>query len=148
MAGRCLVCGLPGTEEEHDRNDRHASEVVPGLFVGGIETAHNATELFHKKIRAIVNVAAHDISCKHAEAGIAYRRFCWDDAERFDILPALPSLCDFIQEHLDAKQVVLVHCRAGVSRSVAAVIAYLTSIAAVHHDERRQCTTSRWSGDR
>eukprot|EP00927_Polykrikos_kofoidii_P066822 TRINITY_DN62383_c0_g1_i1.p1 TRINITY_DN62383_c0_g1~~TRINITY_DN62383_c0_g1_i1.p1 ORF type:complete len:523 (+),score=70.28 TRINITY_DN62383_c0_g1_i1:72-1640(+) len=58
-----------------------------------------------------------------------------NDDEDSDISPHIDSMNGFLEEHLVAQRNVLVHCGAGVSRSGAAVVAYLMLAKTLRFEE-------------
>ena len=69
--------------------------------------------------------AAKDISLKHPKNEIPdYLHIPGEDHERFDLSRYFDKSIDFIKTSL-GKTNILVHCMAGISRSVTLVLAYL-----------------------
>ncbi|KAL0576450.1 tyrosine protein phosphatase yvh1 [Marasmius crinis-equi] len=97
-------------------------EIIPGLWIGNLPSALDHETLQANKIFSILSamrgkVSIHETFIKH--------QILLDDTEEADILQHfLPSI-SFIQAELNKGRGVLVHCQAGMSRSVAIVAAYL-----------------------
>ena len=52
--------------------------------------------------------------------------------------PFIDNVCDLIKERLDKNQKILVHCKAGVNRSPAFIIAYLIKYNNMNLDEAKK----------
>src|SRR5437763_17093102 len=67
----CDVCGnkiIISSESQSQSHDRHHMiQIIPYLYLGTWENAHNMLELFHFKINLIVNVA-YDVQNKFYDA--------------------------------------------------------------------------------
>ncbi|CDO77073.1 hypothetical protein BN946_scf184473.g17 [Trametes cinnabarina] len=98
------------------------NEIVPNLWVGDLPSALDTEKLKAHNIRSVLSamrgrVTIHDTFIRH-QVNI-------DDTESSDILQHFVPAVTFIQAELDKGHGVLVHCQAGMSRSVAIVAAYL-----------------------
>ncbi|KAG7093920.1 hypothetical protein E1B28_007556 [Marasmius oreades] len=97
-------------------------EIIPGLWIGNLSSALDVKSLKASNIFSILSamrgkISIHETFIKH--------QILLDDTEGADILQHfLPSI-SFIQAELNKGRGVLVHCQAGLSRSVAIVAAYL-----------------------
>lgn len=97
-------------------------EIIPGLWVGDLPSALNVELLKKNHIFSILSamrgrITIHETFVRH--------QILLDDTEEADIMiHFLPSIT-FIQAELDKGRSVLVHCQAGMSRSVTIVAAYL-----------------------
>ncbi|KAG7439997.1 uncharacterized protein BT62DRAFT_1051642 [Guyanagaster necrorhizus] len=97
-------------------------EIIPGLWVGDLPSALNVELLKQNHIFSILSamrgrITIHETFVRH--------QILLDDTEEADIMiHFLPSIT-FIQAELDKGRSVLVHCQAGMSRSVTLVAAYL-----------------------
>ncbi|KAL4269137.1 protein-tyrosine-phosphatase [Pleurotus pulmonarius] len=97
-------------------------EIIHGLWIGDLPSALDVDNLKEHGIFSILSamrgrVTIHETFIRH--------QILLDDTEDADILTHfLPSI-SFIQNELDKGRGVLVHCQAGMSRSVAIVAAYL-----------------------
>jgi len=113
-------------QKEHEVN--HMIEIIPFVYLGTAENTYYIEELMSFKISSIVN-CAYEIKYMFYDAPISFNHFKWDDREDFDILQDLDQVADIINETIDdsieKKSNVLVHCQFGISRSVSAIIAYL-----------------------
>ncbi|KAI0720791.1 hypothetical protein C8T65DRAFT_567048 [Cerioporus squamosus] len=98
------------------------NEIVPNLWVGDLPSALDTETLRAHNIRSVVSamrgrVSIHETFIRH--------QINIDDTETADILQHFVPSITFIQSELDKGYGVLVHCQAGMSRSVAIVAAYL-----------------------
>jgi len=98
--------------------------VIPKLFVGPIEVAFKTEELRAAGITHVV-----DLSCDkydYREDLFKYLTIAVDDTADSDILNAFWGAREFILQGMgEAGGGVLVHCKAGISRSVSVVMAFL-----------------------
>ena len=99
------------------------------IYVGPIQTTgrEHHEELVSKNVMAIVNCTTRENSFKNHD--IIKPHYCQvpiNDIVSANILPYLPGATAFLHEQLTVRgHSVLVHCMAGVSRSVTVVLAYL-----------------------
>lgn len=109
-------------------------EVIPNLFLGNLQAGDAALEqiLTGDYSTAILRCTSHVIDIKvkdrlpaHLENGAKFKVISIGDSEKSDILTEIEGANEFIQQALNEKKRVLVHCDAGTSRSAAFVIAYL-----------------------
>lgn len=112
------------------------SEIIPGLFIGNELSTYDEPTLAKNHITAVVSLVyaktalwqrskftRHVPKERHLHIG------CKDSSTQ-DLLKNLDTICDFIdwimrQQSKDDNGKILVHCSHGISRSAAAVIAYL-----------------------
>ena len=96
------------------------------MYLGDSEDARNVEKLDKKQITYVLNAAARE---EHTEGLYEKRVKCLRlnilDDDRYDISKHIDSALDFISEAKANKAGILVHCGAGVSRSVTVVMAYL-----------------------
>ncbi|TBU39843.1 hypothetical protein BD309DRAFT_928271 [Dichomitus squalens] len=98
------------------------NEIVPNLWVGDLPSALDTETLRAHNIRSVLTamrgrVSIHETFVRH--------QINIDDTDSSDILQHFVPAITFIQAELDKGKGVLVHCQAGMSRSVAIVAAYL-----------------------
>lgn len=101
-------------------------EVRPRLFIGSVQTAYLDQEHKAKRIVAVVNASN---SLYEERKGVHYLKLPLQDTSDFDISPWFSEVNRFISRFLEGGNGVLVHCRAGKSRSAILCAAFL-----VEHD--------------
>mmetsp|Transcript_35478 Transcript_35478/g.101064 ORF Transcript_35478/g.101064 Transcript_35478/m.101064 type:complete len:399 (-) Transcript_35478:196-1392(-) len=104
----------------------NCDEVLAGLFLGGREAVARPEELIASGVRAVVCCMRElEMSTADLHPGLDYYRVDVEDMGREPIEFFWPEAADFIHSHRSKGQSVLVHCRAGVSRSASTVLAYM-----------------------
>lgn len=105
------------------------SLILKNLFLGSASDANDFLFIKQNNIKLIVNVTK-DIATDYSALGfedIKVIRIPIDDidTESLNTNNLLMSTLRTIKKYIDENKGVLVHCRAGVSRSASIVIAYL-----------------------
>ncbi|XP_012494981.1 PREDICTED: dual specificity protein phosphatase 12 [Propithecus coquereli] len=102
-------------------------EVSPGLYLGGAEAVAKPHQLRAAGISAVLTVDSEEPSFKlGAEIEDLWRCFVPAlDKPETDLLSHLDRCVSFIRQAHADDRAVLVHCHAGLSRSVAIVTAFL-----------------------
>ncbi|KAI9494941.1 hypothetical protein BDB00DRAFT_955055 [Zychaea mexicana] len=103
------------------------SEIIPGfLFVGPeIETIEQAEQLEARKIRRVLNMA-EECNDDVLQKDILYRKIAArDTVEMKNIDWVMMEAVCFIEDAKRHHEPIYVHCKAGKSRSVTAILAYL-----------------------
>mmetsp|Transcript_36879 Transcript_36879/g.35611 ORF Transcript_36879/g.35611 Transcript_36879/m.35611 type:complete len:118 (-) Transcript_36879:176-529(-) len=98
-------------------------EILPQLYLSNIFGAENLDKLHELGITHILTVA-EGLKPKY-EDKFVYKVIKIDDFHTQDIKQHFESCLRFIDENIENKNKVLVHCAAGVSRSATIIIAYL-----------------------
>ncbi|ORX93882.1 dual specificity protein phosphatase 12 [Basidiobolus meristosporus CBS 931.73] len=98
-------------------------EVIPGLFVGNAQAAENLEFLQNAGITHVLQ--ATNFMTPSFPEKFEYKIVDIEDMAECNIIKHFPETNQYIQDCLDQGGKVLVHCVAGVSRSVTFVCAYL-----------------------
>jgi len=145
---RCEQLILESERESHANS--HSSEIFPFLYLGGERNAHNKKELVVRtQVFFILNLAEEVENCFHscrvgcectgggsdcngrnknnADSPLLFTYYTMKikDLPGADIYPLFETVYKNIEEVKLAGGKVLVHCVAGISRSVSAVISYV-----------------------
>ncbi|RUP49308.1 protein-tyrosine phosphatase-like protein [Jimgerdemannia flammicorona] len=107
-----------------DKVDDPAVEVFGSIFISGFEAAQSKKLIQKEKIKVVVSLG--DFSKDDTEKlGIDRHEVIHiQDDKSVDIVKHLDTGIKWIEEALKDKKKVLVHCEAGISRSVTLVTAY------------------------
>ncbi|KAJ7725605.1 hypothetical protein B0H14DRAFT_3620634 [Mycena olivaceomarginata] len=97
-------------------------EVIPGLWVGDLPSAKDTASLKANNIFSILSAMRGRVTINET---FIRHQILLDDTEETDVLVHFVPAITFIQAELDKGRGVLVHCQAGMSRSVTIVAAYL-----------------------
>ena len=97
-------------------------EIVPQLYLGAYYAAKDPGVMQLYQIATILTVAA---GLPRVAGGFENVVVEVQDSEEQDMLPVLQQCIDTISKSIEGGRGVLVHCWAGASRSVVAVLAYL-----------------------
>ncbi|RUS83284.1 hypothetical protein EGW08_008964 [Elysia chlorotica] len=99
------------------------SEILPHVYLGDVSHSSQRALLEELGITALLNVSS---SChNHFQASYTYKNVTVSDNMDADLITWFPELIDFIESVSSQQGRVLVHCRAGVSRSATVCIAYI-----------------------
>lgn len=103
-------------------------EIIPGLWLGDINSSHNTTFLKDNNITIIIN-CTKDIPYINDPGMSLYRIPVDDSLEDEDIIIMEKSLSDVLEfllyTHKQNSRNVLIHCFAGVQRSAIVTLSYL-----------------------
>ncbi|XP_067144325.1 dual specificity protein phosphatase Mpk3-like [Centruroides vittatus] len=101
-------------------------EIIPWLFLGNADNSTDLDALKKYKIRYILNVTPNlPNTFQQDDLGIKYMQIPIQDDWSQKISQFFTDAIAFIDEGRDRNQGVLVHCLAGISRSVTITLAYL-----------------------
>ncbi|KAG2391924.1 hypothetical protein C9374_013409 [Naegleria lovaniensis] len=99
------------------------SLVINGLYLSGNASAQSKHQMKRLGITHVLNVA--EGLTTPFPFDFIYKKVELEDTLEQDLFPHLDECVDFIEEALKNHKTVLVHCKAGVSRSASMVIAYI-----------------------
>ncbi|KAF8790316.1 dual specificity protein phosphatase Mpk3-like [Argiope bruennichi] len=101
-------------------------EILPYLFLGNAENSTDLEALRRHNITYILNVTPNlPNAFKDEEFGIRYMQIPVQDHWSQNLSPYFPNAIAFIDRARQNNQAILVHCVAGISRSVTITLAYL-----------------------
>jgi len=104
----------------------NCDRIIPYLYLGGVDAVADSQSLVDQGIRAICCCLREtEFPTREFANGIEYYRVDVEDIAREPIELFWPEATEFIHSWVSREQPVLVHCRAGVSRSASVVITYL-----------------------
>eukprot|EP00128_Syssomonas_multiformis_P011992 Colp12_sorted_trinity150504_noHs@28008 len=109
-----------------------AIECIPGLYVGSFISAREKSALERCGIKYILTVGS--LMTPSFPKDFVYKIVKIADKPSSDLFSLLPTCFAFIQEGLDAGG-VLVHCMAGISRSVSIAAAFVMKTKGVTCDD-------------
>ncbi|TNV75340.1 hypothetical protein FGO68_gene10324 [Halteria grandinella] len=110
---------------EENEGAADINEICDHLYLGSKQAAYNRTALEVFEIKSVL-VVGEELECKFIEdRTLCYKKLPIIDDEEFDITAYLNEGVEFVERAIAEKTNVLVHCRAGRSRSASFVIAYL-----------------------
>lgn len=136
--------------ERNQRASSHfnADEIVRGLFLGTSADAARLEDLESHAIRNVLNVAmecdfSDELLQAQARGCMKLKKVHMVDHSDHDIAKGFPECCEFILQALQKGEGVLVHCRMGVSRSAAIVIAFLMRYGGVYFPAKQRSCEAR-----
>jgi len=100
-------------------------EVIPHLFLGNAKNSADLNVLKNCGITYILNVTPNVPNKFEEDSQFKYMKIPISDHLSQNLSRFFPEAIQFIDEGRDHKQGVLVHCLAGISRSVTITVAYL-----------------------
>lgn len=110
-----------GLEEDRD----FPVLILPHLFLGNAATSEDSEALSRHSIEYILNVTADLPNVFEDSGSIKYMQIPIADHWKENLASFFPKAIEFIDEARSNEKGVLVHCLAGVSRSVTVTVAYL-----------------------
>ncbi|XP_041459291.1 dual specificity protein phosphatase 6-like [Lytechinus variegatus] len=111
-------------EAETPLDNRYPAQILPYLYLGTKQDCENFELLSKLRIRYVLNVTPNIPNC-FEDNGIKYMQIPIMDHWSQNLAAFFPKAIEFIDEARRAKSGILVHCLAGVSRSVTVTVAYL-----------------------
>jgi len=104
----------------------NCDRILPNLYLGGMEAAVDAESLAQQGVRAVVCCNREfEFATSKYNPELDYYRVDVEDMGREPIELFFPEATEFIHKHLSEERPVLIHCKAGVSRSASVLLAYL-----------------------
>uniref|UniRef100_A0A0N4Z019 protein-tyrosine-phosphatase n=1 Tax=Parastrongyloides trichosuri TaxID=131310 RepID=A0A0N4Z019_PARTI len=100
-------------------------QVLQNLYLGNAETAADRNILDQHNIRYIINVTKDLKNAFENEPGFHYYTIPVDDSHSQNLKKEFQQAFDFINEAQAKGYSILVHCLAGISRSVTICLAYI-----------------------
>lgn len=100
-------------------------EILPHLYLGCRKVAGNLHRLRATSITRILNVTSSVPNQFENMGNFKYEQIAVEDSHDVNMLKHLPEAFKFIEEARNFNEKVLVHCHAGMSRSVTVILAYL-----------------------
>jgi len=104
----------------------NCNQILPCLYLGGVDAVADTERVLDQGIRAVVCCLRDlEFPARDFSKDLEYCRVDVEDMSREPIELFFPEATAFIHSFVSRDQPVLVHCRAGVSRSASVVMAYL-----------------------
>ncbi|EFX75616.1 hypothetical protein DAPPUDRAFT_3151, partial [Daphnia pulex] len=100
-------------------------EILPHLFLGNAQNSRDCDALDKHRIRYVVNVTPNLPNVFEDSGTIQYLQIPITDHWSQNLASFFPSAIGFIDGARERQEGVLVHCLAGISRSVTITVAYL-----------------------
>ena len=113
------------SEEEDSPSIIPPFQILPHLYLGCRKVATCLPGLRESNVRRILNVTSSVPNHFQGMEGFVYKQIAVEDNHDVDMLKLLPEAFHFIEEAKACGERVLVHCHAGMSRSVTIILAYL-----------------------
>lgn len=134
--GTLNLDGLQLNNEDVDSEDSLSSrgkfrsadfpvQILPYLYLGNADTAANRELLDRYNIRHIINVTRDLANSFESDGQFSYLQIAVDDTCSHNLAQHFPEAISFIEQAVRVGGAVLVHCVAGISRSVTVCLAYL-----------------------
>ncbi|XP_059469659.1 dual specificity protein phosphatase Mpk3-like [Neocloeon triangulifer] len=108
-----------------DEDREFPVEIVPFLFLGNAVNSEDIEALQRHRIQYIMNVTPDLPNVFEDSGNIRYMQIPIADHWNQNLACFFPKAIEFIDEARNSQKGVLVHCLAGVSRSVTITVAYL-----------------------
>ncbi len=99
-------------------------QILPHLYLGCRKAATSLPSLKEHGITRVLNVTS-SVPNQFEREGFTYKQIKVEDSHDVNMMQYLPEAFRFIEDAKDSGAKVLVHCHAGMSRSVTVIIAYL-----------------------
>mmetsp|Transcript_24487 Transcript_24487/g.70300 ORF Transcript_24487/g.70300 Transcript_24487/m.70300 type:complete len:359 (-) Transcript_24487:154-1230(-) len=104
----------------------NCDQIIPNLYLGGVQAVADTQSIVDQGIRAVCCCLREmEYPSSDFNKDLSYYRVDVEDMGAEPIELFFSEATEFIHSWVSREQPVLVHCRAGVSRSASVVIAYL-----------------------
>lgn len=122
-----VASGTPSSPDDSSPNSKDFApfEILPHLYLGCRKVATHLENLKEARITRILNVTSSVPNQFEHLKGFSYRQIAVEDSHDVNMLQHLPEAFSFIEDAKANSEKVLVHCHAGMSRSVTVILAYL-----------------------
>uniref|UniRef100_A0A8D0G6L4 Dual specificity protein phosphatase n=1 Tax=Sphenodon punctatus TaxID=8508 RepID=A0A8D0G6L4_SPHPU len=114
-----------GVESEGASPPSFPVQILPNLYLGSARDSANMDTLARLGIRYILNVTPNLPNIFEKNGDFHYKQIPISDHWSQNLCQFFPEAIEFIDEAMSRNCGVLVHCLAGVSRSVTVTVAYL-----------------------
>ena len=114
----------PEDEPSPSQRDATPYQILPHLYLGCRKVAACLPSLKANGINNVLNVTS-SIPNNFVAAGLNYKQIAVEDSHDVNMIQHLPEAFGFIERARLSGERVLVHCHAGMSRSVTVILAYL-----------------------
>ncbi|CAD5123880.1 DgyrCDS12187 [Dimorphilus gyrociliatus] len=114
----------PLEEQDEDIHLAPVAEILKFLYIGNERDAANKDIIDSLAITHVLNVTSH-LPEHFKSSGIIYKRLPANDSSQQDLMKYFDQAFEFIETARKDNGKVLVHCQAGVSRSVTVTISYI-----------------------
>ena len=95
------------------------------IYLGSSFNAYKVSHIKNNNINVIINITDEIDNFHESNPALTYYKFPILDNNQDDITQILNVTYDIIDRHLSKKDVILIHCYMGASRSASVVINYL-----------------------
>ncbi|KAK9890845.1 hypothetical protein WA026_012191 [Henosepilachna vigintioctopunctata] len=120
-------------------------EILPYLFLGNAVNSEDSQALARHNIQYILNVTPDLPNVFEDQGNMKYMQIPITDHYSQDLAIHFPKAIDFIEEARSRQKGVLVHCLAGISRSVTITVAYLMRKCSLNLNDAFNLVRSRKS---
>ncbi|XP_039366529.1 dual specificity protein phosphatase 9 [Mauremys reevesii] len=128
LGGLCLASGPlsgVGGDSEAASPPSYPVQILPHLYLGSARDSANMETLARLGIRYVLNVTPNLPNLFEEQGGFRYKQIPISDHWSQNLARFFPEAIAFIDEAVSQNCGILVHCLAGVSRSVTVTVAYL-----------------------
>ncbi|XP_002738179.2 dual specificity protein phosphatase 7-like [Saccoglossus kowalevskii] len=125
MEGLNINCNDSDVCPETPLDNNFPVEILPYLFLGSAQDSKNIEKLSKHGIKYILNVTPNIPNRFERDGEFKYMQIPINDHWSQNLSAFFPEAIEFIEEARQAKCGILVHCLAGISRSVTVTVAYL-----------------------